>query len=491
MRKEKDFPKPVDSENEAFIIGVCLLDPDSFPVAAEIIRGPADFEDPLAQATWAAMRAVYADQGEVYFETVEQELRRRRDLEAFPDTPEDITDKLRHLRDGYGPECEGVPAALRRRCSIQRERAVRWEAAEKIGAVAYDLGRPLEQIIGEYLEALEAMRLAVAPPDQGTISAADYGKIARERTSAWAGWLPRGELTILGGDTGLGKSIDALYLGAAHTGQVPWPDGADPPEPGARVFWCDCEGREWDTWDRLNEWNLDPAPFIFPGADGTAAMSINLGLPGAPEALAAQAAGAGCDFLVLDSLSASHSLNENSASEMGPMLKACKDAARKHNLVWLATHHANKPGQLQGPEMDVNRLRGSSAIKQWCVSVIGVDQVIDGRDQPPRFRSLKLNFGRPPEDLGFCFEGDNSKPVWGPAPTKPVVLTAQDQAVEFLLGQLRGGPRTVREIHEAADRAGLAKSAIDKARGKLRIEPKQAGFHGGWVWALPEHRLSE
>jgi DNA-binding transcriptional ArsR family regulator len=217
MRKEKDFPKPVDSENEAFIIGACLLDPDSFPVAAEIIRGPADFQDGLARVTWAALRAVYAEEGTVSLETVEQELRRRRDLEAFPEAPEDITDKLRHLRDGYGEECAGNPARLRRRCNLQRERAVRWQAAEIIGTIAYDPTRPLAEIMSEY--AGELMRLAeeAAPvsarPARRTSWNSDDLISTEIAPTVWAveGFIPEG-LTLVGGRPKKGKSVLALQL---------------------------------------------------------------------------------------------------------------------------------------------------------------------------------------------------------------------------------------------------------------------------------------
>jgi biotin operon repressor len=226
----KDFRKPTDSENEAFIIGACLLDQASFPVAAEIIRGPADFEDLLAQATWAAMRAVYAEQGEVSYESVEQELRRRQDLEKFWNTPEEITAGLRRLRDGYGPECEGVPAALRRRCSIQRERAARWGAAEKIGPVAYDMSRPLEQIIGEEVNALSRLAAEAAPVTARTrpqtsftwrqLASAEIAPIS----FAVDNFLPEG-LTLLGGRPKQGKTVLAFQL-AGEVGGAPEDGGS-------------------------------------------------------------------------------------------------------------------------------------------------------------------------------------------------------------------------------------------------------------------------
>ena len=474
-----ETPMPEDLEAEMVAIGAALVEPGAAKIALDLLR-PADFYPEAHRIIFAAIKAV-AERGEPVDEiTVGAELRRQ-----------GVVEKVGGVE--YLTSLEiSVPTAahVATYAQLVKEKAYLREIisfASRIERVAYasPAASDFADLAEELLTGAQGFADRLHPADQGNLSADEYGKIARERTFFWPGWFPRGDLGVIGGDTGLGKSIDALYLAAALTGQVPWPDGTDPPEPGLKVFWCDCEGREWETWNRLNEWGLDGAPIIFPGADGTAAMSIDLGRPGAPEALAARAAGADCAGLVVDSLSASHTLNENSASEMGPMLKACKDAARKHDLGWFFTHHANKPSPLQGPEMTLDRLRGSSSIKQWAVSVIGVDQVIAGRDQPRRFRSLKLNFGKPPEDLGFSFEGDSSFPTWGAVPKKPVVLTIDEQAGQFLLDQLRAGPRLAADVWDASRTAGLGERAIRAAKKALNVITYQQGGAGQWWWRLP------
>ena len=54
----------------------------------------------------------------------------------------------------------------------------------------------------------------------------------------WPGYLAAGNLAILDGDPGLGKSLLTLDLAARLTTGRPWPDGAASPGPAAALLLC-------------------------------------------------------------------------------------------------------------------------------------------------------------------------------------------------------------------------------------------------------------
>src|SRR5438874_1153468 len=55
----------------------------------------------------------------------------------------------------------------------------------------------------------------------------------------WSGYLAIGNLTILDGDPGLGKSMLTLDLAARLTAGRPWPDGISGPGPASALLICD------------------------------------------------------------------------------------------------------------------------------------------------------------------------------------------------------------------------------------------------------------
>lgn len=61
--------------------------------------------------------------------------------------------------------------------------------------------------------------------------------------------------------------------------------------------------------------------------------------------------------------------------------------------------------------------------------------------------------------------------------------SALDQAIDFLREELKGGPRPVAEIEAKAQRQGIAKRTLDRARTEIGIRPKKS--KKGWMLSLP------
>ncbi len=477
-------PPPTDQEAdraerasraEQAVLGGMLLSDEAAKLAASELA-PEDFEYEVHQRIVRALLRVLArgepcDRlvvgmelftsglledcgGEEYLQALERACPNEANILAYVD----------RLKDG---------AAIRR---VQDWADRGQEAARKL------TNRPeLAKFLEEYVPGAQALYDLVNPPGAGTSTLAALGETLRETSWLWPSWIPRGHLTVLGGETGVGKSITALYLSLAATGQLPWPDQGKPPAEGGRVLWCDTEGRQGVTYQRVAEWKFDPACVILPGADGLA--EIDLGKPGTAAQIGKQAKDSGAGLVVIDSLSGGHKLDENSAV-LRVFLKECQQAARDNALAILLLHHATKRGQLQGPEMTLDRLRGSSTISQFAVSVLALDRP-DAGSKRVRLHALKMNLGQAPEPLGFAFDGDSSFPFWGQPPEKPVVVSVEEEAVQFIRDQLKAGPRLAREVWEASESVGLGKRAMEKAKRALGIEPYQQGGRGFWWWRLP------
>ena len=69
------------------------------------------------------------------------------------------------------------------------------------------------------------------------------------------------------------------------------------------------------------------------------------------------------------------------------------------------------------------------------------------------------------------------------AQTKP----KQAQAEEWLREQLKDGPRSQRELEEAAIEAGMSWATVRNAKAAMGVRArKQPGRGGGWVWSLAD-----
>lgn len=179
----------------------------------------------------------------------------------------------------------------------------------------------------------------------------------------------RGNLTVLQGEPKSGKSVFALLAAiAASLGN--WQSGrwTAGPEPAMTLFITWEDGRR-RVRNRINQYvagfsdafkHVSPTDLMIYASDR--APRIRLNEPGGIEMLRAIIKKYKVDFLVLDTLSHLSSCEENSKTEMQPVMDALKDAARDFNCAILLLHHTAKPSKSTGNRSIVYRGRGSSAI---------------------------------------------------------------------------------------------------------------------------------
>jgi len=297
----------------------------------------------------------------------------------------------------------------------------------------------------------------------------------------WPDWLPRGYLTLLAGDPGIGKSGVALWLCGAATGQLPWPDNSGWRDGGC-VVWVDAEGAHGLTTDRIRAWGLDPRRVLMPGRDGL--QHLRISEPADVERLRRIAEHATPELIVVDSLSAAHGGDENS-SDIRHTMRAMAEVARDYKCGLVLIHHLTKRSvALDGPEVELRHIRGSTAIVANSRVVIAADHP-DRQAEPHRLRVIKSNLSGLPEPLGFL-PCEDAIPEWCDAPAVPREETPGDRAFEWLREQLHRGAQAKRALIESAREMGIIEGTLKRAAQRLRVEITYGS--GREYWGLPAER---
>jgi len=328
-------------------------------------------------------------------------------------------------------------------------------------------GRSLEELLAgaalvEKPEQPQAERKSIAQP----FAVSRMSEIHQRVGSIvwdWRDWIPRGFVTLLVGPSGAGKSSLALELARRFELCLAMPDGQDPADFG-RILWFDLEHSLQGTIDRALKWGVDLLAF-----DETA--DFLLSEPGGIDRMVATAKHQAARIIVIDALASAHAKDENSA-EMRAVMNDLANAASANGLTIIILHHVRKRGQMEGPDPDLDRVRGSSAIVALCRSVIACWAPLKEDPEDPRsytrhVQVIKANFARIPPRLAFTI-GDAGLD-W----CEPIKIdrapSAKDGAADWLRNALRNGKRKRGEILAAGLAEGYSERTIERARKALGV----------------------
>jgi putative DNA primase/helicase len=316
----------------------------------------------------------------------------------------------------------------------------------------------------------------------------------------WPGRLALGKLSILDGDPGLGKSLLSLDLAARLTTGRPFPDGS--PGPGvSNVVVLNAEDAYHDTVrPRLQAMGADLDRVLV-----LCQKDIDLGrllrLPAETDELDAALTRADARLVILDPILAflDRSINVNSDQSVRRALLPLTLLAERHRCVMQMVRHLNK-------------LLGAKALYRWGGSIGFLAACRSGwlvapdPDDPDRrvFAQLKNNLAEPQPSLAYSIEGGRDDPriCWHgeSAHTADALLTrrrvvvpegARDRARDFLANFLREGPRTSRELWEAACPQGLSSRTLYRAREELQVRITRVSRDNQVLnyWLLPGQQV--
>jgi hypothetical protein len=185
--------------------------------------------------------------------------------------------------------------------------------------------------------------------------------------------------------------------------------------------------------------------------------------------------------IVVDSLTGNFEGDENSSRDMKRALRNLSDLAERSGAAVVVVHHTRKALAEEGRQVTGNRLRGSSAIRQFARAELLIDQpVIDG---PMRLRASASNLSTATGEVGFTLTDQG--PEWCDPPEVPMQPSRTKDATDFLREFLRQGARAPGEVLLAGKTLGFAERTLYRAATKLQVVK---GRDGAMAWGLPADR---
>lgn len=354
--------------------------------------------------------------------------------------------------------------------------------SENLNARAVEITREILGDVGLQRQVfhfqLNPGELPEEAPAQCVTTWADMARTLGPIEWAWQGWLPKGMLTILAGESGAGKSALALRLCACYLRGDPWPDGSKFTGEIGAVVWCEAEAAQALNLNRAKSWNLPIDKIYTPLSDPLA--DVRLDIPEHAASLAKIALLPEVKLIVVDSLRGIHRGDENSSETMH-IIKWLAELARDSGKELILSHHLRKRSLFDGNEVELERLRGSSAIVQPARLVWALDTPNPQNKEVKRLKVIKSNLERWPPGIGVTIS--EAGVTFGEAPEPPKVETKLDQAVDLLLALLQKGPIASTQIEEEFKGAGISIPTMNRAKIKLGIISSRQTC--GWQWALP------
>lgn len=309
----------------------------------------------------------------------------------------------------------------------------------------------------------------------------------------WYPYIPQGKVTLIEGDPGVGKSwmVLALTTAIAAGNGLPNVEKCDP----RRVLLLSSEDGLADTIrPRLDSLKADVSrifaldgPVVFDlGGLSLVAQSIEKHQP---------------RLVIVDPLVAYLGANVDlhRANETRSVMAALSRVAEGHQCAIVVVRHLTKSGK----ERPIYRGLGSIDITAACRSVllVGADP-----DQPAKRAvvQIKNNLAEMGSALGYTLSGGTFS--W----TGPSNLTADrllsashrdeehsalDEAQQFLLEFLSGGPQPAKDVERDAKKAGVSARTLWRAKGSLGVtSQRHKAVRAGtdehqWIWGLPESCL--
>ena len=345
----------------------------------------------------------------------------------------------------------------------------------------------------EYLEE-ECAKVLREPP--GVTLATASVELGNVRW-LWPGWIPMGAVSMIIGNSGVGKSHVVLRIAQSVISGEPWPDGSPVETNGEttrRVAWIDTEARYALLNERAERWGLPRDRIQWPlDPENVRKLTPNLMLDDAGHWQAI------CDYLndwrpaltVVDSLSGGHDADENK-EHIKAIMRRMAELSADLGLGLLVVHHTRKAREGEAANLvQAERARGHGSHTQWPMSVIVLDKPDPEQDRL-RLRVDKANLTVAPPPLGVTIE-DDGVACDTEAPGTPKAWSSSDDARAMLEARTSTGAARVTELRSEAQERGIPWFAVQRMRkqlGLVAIRRGESGRPAGgfWVWARPTQR---
>lgn len=314
----------------------------------------------------------------------------------------------------------------------------------------------------------------------------------------WRGRIPRGKLTFVDGDPGLGKSLLTLDIAAHVSTGSSFPDGA-PCDAGNVVLFSAEDGLADTVVPRLRA----------AGADLSRIHTIPVvPVPGGPSRLPDIVKDAalielevtrlgGAALIVIDPLNAYLPSDVNTWNDhhIRRALAPFVQLAERTGAAVLVVRHLNKR------ESSKAIYRGGGSIGFVAAARAAFLVAEDTADSSLRvFAAVKMNLAPKPLSLTYRIEVVDEIPrvewVGVSERTADELLEEPEhegkselnRAMQYLREVLQDGPVPVQEVKKRAAGCGISERTLKRAKRSLGVIATHEGFGSGseWVWSLPK-----
>jgi hypothetical protein len=327
---------------------------------------------------------------------------------------------------------------------------------------------------------------------------------ARSVSWLWPWRLAAGNLAMLEGDPGLGKSLLTLDLCARLSTGRPWPDGSPSPGPANALILNGEDCAEDTVRARLAALGADMSRvFLLDGED--ADDTDHLQLPSGAALLEQAVAQTRARLVILDPLMdfLDAAVNVNSETSVRRALRPLVELARQQGVSLVLLRHLNKGVGGKAVYRGMSSIAfGAKGRSTWLV---GADPQAPNRrvlaqvknNMAPDQPSLAFEIVASPEGtptiswLGTC--AWSADQLMGRSPAAAPASSASERAKEFLLAFLADGPRTCHEVWAAAQQEGLSERTLNRVKPELQIESARVWINGAprSYWLLQGQKKPE
>lgn len=347
----------------------------------------------------------------------------------------------------------------------------------------------LEDIWCKVKEVAKELKISVSQQEMYA-TVLELDEVIGEIKWLWKDWLPRGFVTMLVGDPGIGKSMLVLSIVNFILTGEDWPTCKNDDKP-SNVIWIDTEASQQLLRIRSINMNIDRSKLYIPVVDGDILGQIDVMNEEHRDIILDMIENLEPSLIVLDSLGGSHTRGENKFEEISPIMKFFAVIARDKNIAVLMTHHLNKGMQGENPEISLYRIRGSTAIPQFSRSIMAMEKV---NDKEVKLRMIKSNLSRKAEPLllmpSLNADGEIMKMDYKEYKPPPGKITKQETCANWVVLYLKEhekeNPEGIRlkNLIEAAEGEGYTRGNIYAAKTFLRerIQVKGTGKEAYWFY---------
>jgi len=460
-------PQPQNIKAEEALLGAILINPE----ALEQIDGlkPSNFYLLKHRQIFEAMLKLKAENSPIDFVTLSTALEQAGNLQSSGGAVY-LTQLIAATPSGTNASAY---AKLIMEASRKRELlALLSDVAKLTTAQGDDL-----PAASEYIKAQIDALLQPQPATQYQ-SFAELADALQPISWLWAGWIPRGMITLLGASPGAGKSMVALDIARRIISSDEFPDGSRSAITTKNIIYVDAEVVPQIIKERCTAWRMDLSKLflMMPRPHDM----IDFSRDEYRIQLRAMSSSLNPDLIIIDSLSSISSRGENNIEDIRGILAFLNELAAESNAGLLLIHHLRKRGGMQiafQSDISIDDFRGSSHIIAMARSVLALSVIQTTQEVSPngprKLQCVKSNIGAYPKPLGVEFLPQPSGVYlkWDREAPKPFREPSKvELCAEWLKSELAEAPLALSELAARGIDAGYSRATIFRAReylGKL------------------------